>query len=685
MARREQYVVDMKFNGDISQLQQQLKNLQVGLTNLTKINTSDMSITKEMREASKAAAEMKQHLASAINMKTGSLDLSKLSASLKASGKDLAHYMNAFAQGGARGQKTFNDMAKAITSAHLPMRTSNKLLDSMWTTLKNVAKYQISTSIFTGFINSIRQAITYLKTMDEEMTKIKMVSDLSNSGMAKFSEDLRKAAKELKVANDEMARASLIFLQQGDSADLALEKAIIVIKAAKVAGVATEEMSENLTALWNSFQVGEDQLEAYTDKLVALGAKTATSFSELSTAVTKVGATANAVGVNIDQLGATIATISSVTRESAETTGTALKTIYARMGDLELGETLEDGVTLGKVSSALKTIGVDVLDANGALRDMGTVVEEMGGKWKDLTKEQQVAIAEVMGGKRQYTQLLALFDNFDEYELNLKISADDSEGAVDEQYDEWAKSWAAASSEVKNSLQGLYESLFKTDGFIELTKFFGDLIDILEDVVNSFGGLGGIVNSLGGIFLSVFSQKIGNSVNQAVINFQNFLGISQKTDIDLRKQLNTILSLLSGVEGLSKKRQLEYQNLQQINELSIYYNKNMKNMSKVQREAFQNGLNELADYLEALKELELEMDKIKNKDIIGDSLTSPEGGGELTTTKTMLREEDNGDTSTFEIGTKLQNLSSEQIEEYKKQIEENMSVDVPIRIDKKNR
>jgi hypothetical protein len=32
-------------------------------------------------------------------------------------------------------------------------------------------------------------------------------------------------------------------------------------------------------------------------------------------------------------------------------------------------------------------MGVSVLDANGKLRDMGDVIEEIGGKWESFTRE----------------------------------------------------------------------------------------------------------------------------------------------------------------------------------------------------------------------------------------------------------------------------------------------------------
>ena len=78
-----------------------------------------------------------------------------------------------------------------------------------------------------------------------------------------------------------------------------------------------------------------------------------------------------------------------------ESVGTALKTILARLEEVKLGETLEDGVNLGQVAQVIDKIGVKILDQKGELRDIGAVVEEIGNKWDTLSKAQQNAVKKV--------------------------------------------------------------------------------------------------------------------------------------------------------------------------------------------------------------------------------------------------------------------------------------------------
>ena len=86
---------------------------------------------------------------------------------------------------------------------------------------------------------------------------------------------------------------------------------------------------------------------------------------------------ANAVGISTEQLAAQIATIESVTREAPEQIGNGLKTLYARFSDLALGKELDDGVDLGKVTSVLNKIGVQVMDQFGQMRDVGVIMEDL--------------------------------------------------------------------------------------------------------------------------------------------------------------------------------------------------------------------------------------------------------------------------------------------------------------------
>jgi len=120
--------------------------------------------------------------------------------------------------------------------------------------------------------------------------------------------------------------------------------------------------------------------EEYVDKMAAVGAATASDLEELSTAISKVASAASSMGVDFDDLNAQIATIVSVTRQAPESVGTALKTIYARLGDLKVDGVDEFGTKLGEVSEQLQTMGINIVDQMGNMRNMSDVIAEVAAK-----------------------------------------------------------------------------------------------------------------------------------------------------------------------------------------------------------------------------------------------------------------------------------------------------------------
>jgi TP901 family phage tail tape measure protein len=147
--------------------------------------------------------------------------------------------------------------------------------------------------------------------------------------------------------------------------------------------------------------------------MTALGAATASSTDEIAGGLEKFAAIADTIGLSYEYAASALATITANTRQSEEVVGTALKTIFARIQGLNLGETLDDGTTLNKYSEALQKVGISIFDQGGELKDMDKILDEMGEKWQTLNKAQQTALAQTVAGTRQYTQLVALMDNWD--------------------------------------------------------------------------------------------------------------------------------------------------------------------------------------------------------------------------------------------------------------------------------
>lgn len=177
---------------------------------------------------------------------------------------------------------------------------------------------------------------------------------------------------------------------------------------ANVSRQAAEEVSNQMTAIWNNFDDGTKSLESYADVITALGAATASSSQEIATGIEKFASVAQTIGLSYEYAATALATITAQTRQSADTVGTGLRTLFSRLQSLKLGETLEDETTLSKYSEALASVGVNIQAQNGELKDMDTILDELGTKWNTLAKDQQIALAQTVGGKLTYAAVKSL-------------------------------------------------------------------------------------------------------------------------------------------------------------------------------------------------------------------------------------------------------------------------------------
>lgn len=472
----------------------------------------------ELAKVKQAASEVQSAMTKAFNSETGVMNLQAFKSNLQ--GLNLSEIQQRFYSMGETGVTAFSSISKAALTTSVNLKKTDSILDKMGTTMMNTLKWSISSSMINSFTSSIQQAYGYVQHLDTSLNDIRIVTGKSAEEMDKFAVKANDAAEALGKATTDYTEASLIYYQQGLSDEEVEARTETTLKAASVTGQSTSAVSEELTAVWNGYRVEAEQTEQAVDKLAAVAATTAADLEELSTGMSKVAAAANNMGVDMDQLNATIATIESVTRQAPESVGTALKTIYARMGDLKIGESDEDGLKLGDVSGTLQKVGIEILDVNGDLRDMGTIIEEIGEKWGTWSKAQQTAIAESVAGKRQYNNLFALFDNWDMYTEALETSQN-SVGTLQKQQDIYMESTAAHIQQLKTEWEDLYDSVLDTSTINTILSGLTKILDLIGNIVDSLGGGKALLTGLVSLIGTTFSKQIVKSLGSFIQNIKS--------------------------------------------------------------------------------------------------------------------------------------------------------------------
>lgn len=180
----------------------------------------------------------------------------------------------------------------------------------------------------------------------------------------------------------------------------------------------------------------------------------------------------------------------------------------------------EDGelIDVNKVQTALASVGVSLLDAQGQFRDFDDVIFELADKWDTLDKNSQRYVATIAAGNRQQSRFIALVSHADRLR-EVADSAANSEDAGLIQYAKTLDSLETKLNNLKTSFQQFYMDIFNGEFFKGIIGGITNLLDGLNKLskptallnfVSVIQGMKIIGNVLVSAFTSAFGQIRAN-------------------------------------------------------------------------------------------------------------------------------------------------------------------------------
>lgn len=498
----------------ISKLQAEIRKTQDALRVLSAQELiGDKSASKAIQEIEK----LQRALTTSFNSRVGMLDMNKFTAELTKSKTNLAGLQQEFAKAGMTGQTAFNQVIGRLGKLDTGVKSTSKAVDKIFNTIGNTVRWGVVSSAFNQMTNSIYQSVEYVKELDDSLTQIMLVTDYSRENMNDFARSANEAAKNLGSTTTAMTNASLVFAQQGFNLDQSSQLAELSTKLANASQQDTATTSDQITAYMNAYGLDKDMnaLHGAMDAWAQVANVSAADVAELAQASQKAASTANTVGVSMDQLNGQIAAIESVTREAPEQIGNGLKTLYARFSDLEAGETLEDGISLGKVTSQLEKYGVQVLDGEGQMRGVGDIMEDLMEVWSSLDQTQKAAVAQTVAGKYQLSRFEALMNRSDLYD-EYKGASESADGTLDQMNEEFVDSLEGRMNKLQATFEGIFNSLFETDDIYPFIDALTAALELVDNFVQSIGGGGQVLLAFGNIATKVFSKQLAENITNTI-------------------------------------------------------------------------------------------------------------------------------------------------------------------------
>ena len=351
--------------------------------------------------------------------------------------------------------------------------------------------------------NLIKNTVEYVSQFSQKMNEIQVITQKSGAEVDKLGKTYRQIAQDMNVSTLDMADAAIYFTRQGLLAEEIEERLRNVTMYAKTANVEFRDASEIMTAVVNSMNLAEEEMEdgrnatqRVADTFLAVGDAAATSGQEIGEAMQKAAASAGAFGVSFEWLTAAIATVSETTRQEARTIGTAFNTIIARLHQIKQnGYNQEDETKINDVAKALAKIDVALMDNEGNWRNMEDVWNDVAEKWGDLDGKTKSYIATTMAGvKQQNVFLAAMNDMSNTVEeggrfWELYGIAMNSAGTASEKYGIYLESVEASQERLTLAQEKFYATLLNDDVIITWNNYLAGIINLFAEGTAALGGM----------------------------------------------------------------------------------------------------------------------------------------------------------------------------------------------------
>ena len=343
----------------------------------------------------------------------------------------------------------------------------------------SVSRWMGAREIISYIRQGIRDAYNDIQNLDKAMTNIAVVTDFSVEDLWGQINDYMAIAKQYGVTTQGVYEVTQLYYQQGLGTADVMAATTETLKMARIAGISYSDAADGMTVAVRAFKMEMEDAAHVTDVYSKVAAVTASDTQELIEAMSKTASGAANVGSSFENTTAMIATMVEATRESPENIGSALKSIISRFGEMKKGSAFdEDGelIDVNKVQTALASVGVSLLDAQGQFRDFDDVIFELADKWDTLDKSSQRYVATTAAGNRQQSRFIALVSNAQRLR-EVASAAENADDAGLIQYSKTLDSLESKQANLKTSFQQFYMDILNGDFFKGIISGVTTLLD----------------------------------------------------------------------------------------------------------------------------------------------------------------------------------------------------------------
>ncbi len=466
-----------------------------------------------------------------------------------------------------------------ITATGKYMTSGQKFIENVQSKFKSVSEYLTGLNAAMTIMQQIKQGFSTVSTIDAQLTNINKTMGVT----AQQLNEVKTASVDLGVnlgkSSTEVLDAVSIYANANETATSIVEKAKPTVMLSNASGADTSTAADQIQGVVNQFNELEGQetriVNSYEKISAGLGIDFAKGINIMSEGVSNAGSVADQAGLSFEQFAASVGKVSEKTRAEGSTIGNAYKTILARTSRSKSADEDVSADDRSNAAKALKSIGIDVYDANGEYQDFSVTLDQLSSKWNGLSDAAKAYVSEQMAGVRNLNTMTAIIETWEDAK-SLADDATTDTDFIDETQEKHMESLEGKIASLKASLEEMWVNVLNTDviqvGIDALTNLLNVLNNILE-AVGKFGdaignitganGLGSLLKTLSmigagvGLYSGLESKKNGGSFLEGVLT--NFKGIKEIGS-------NFLGGIFNAVKGVRKNGASDYES-----QLEAYY------------------------------------------------------------------------------------------------------------------
>lgn len=393
--------------------------------------------------------------------------------------------VNVQVQNVGQAQRQLNSVTTACNTA---ATAADRVGRAFGTSIRRFAALGIATRAVSLFTNTISSAIKEAIAFDQELVKIIQVSGATRQELNSLVSTVTRLSTSLGVSSRDVLEAGKVLVQAGvsfDDARIALDALAKSALAPNFDSLA--ETTEGAVAILAQFKQGVGALEGQLSSVNAVAGAFAVEAADLIDVVRRAGGVFKSSGGSLNELLALFTSVRATTRESAESIGTGLRTIFTR---IQRPKTIE----------FLKQFGIQLTDLNGRFVGPFEAVKRLSDALAGLGEGDItfIRIAEELGGFRQIGKVLPLLQQFQTAQEALNVAQNAGTGLTKDALTA-QQALAVRITKVKEEFLALARSITETTSFqvfantaLNLASALIKLADSLQPIIPLLTAVAGI-------------------------------------------------------------------------------------------------------------------------------------------------------------------------------------------------